>query len=335
MMEPTVAPSRPRWWRQALPWVIAGGTLIFMFVRVDFAEVADHLKQAQVGLIVLAFLGYCAVYYLTDVLSFFRTYQRLEIPIGLAETARLRFASYAVQGINGAITEIMTVLYLLRVKRTPVLKSTGAAGFIYFNELLTLLALLTYFIFFLPPENRIVREVPFIDRPHQLWTLLQSGVVLVWMAFPFWLWFWSSSFPERWARVRDAEILAPFASARLRDYLEVFLYRFSNNLISIGANIIILRAMGIKAPASLLFAVVPIMVNAAYLPISAAGMGGPQLVADVLLRHQATEGQILAYSLVWSALFFLTRTLTGLAFLRPVYHAAFPPEGLAPAEDKA
>jgi hypothetical protein len=327
MTETAQAPARPGWWRQILPWAFAAGILAYMFYKVDFRAVAQNLGQDRVSWIriVAAFLGYCAVYYATDVMSFYRTYIRLSIPMDLAGTARLRFASYAVQAINGAITEIMTVLYLFRVKQTPVLKATSAAGFIYFNEMLTMLALLTWCAFKLPVENRIAYTIPWLHR--QLWPVMQSGLVVAWLLVPCWFAFWSSTLPENWPRVRGSEVLSAFAEARLRDYLEVFLYRFSNNLISIGANVIILQGLGIKAPAALLFAVVPIMVNVAYLPVSAGGFGAPQLVADSLLRGYADRDQLLAYSLVWSALFFLTRTLTGLAFFKPIYQAAFPREG--------
>ena len=68
------------------------------------------------------------------------------------------------------------------------------------------------------------------------------------------------------------------------------------------------------------------MVNVAYWPVSAGGFGGPQLVAHFLLKGYASEEAVFAYSLVWSALFFLTRSLTGISFIRPVYKAAFPAE---------
>jgi len=314
-------PRKPSLARQAAPVLLALAILGYMFYSIDFGKVLEALSGAKVSWIVAAYLTYCAVYYGTDVLSFFRTYQRLEVPIGVAETARLRFASYAVQAINGAITELMTVLYLYRVKKTPVLRSTGAAGFIYYCETLSIVALLGYCAFWLPAEYRIDLAVPWINLP--FWSVFQALIVIVWALVPPWLIFWRTGLKDRFPRVRDAGVLAAFQDARLLDYVEVFLYRFATNFVSLLANVVMLRAMDVEAPLALMFAAVPIMVNVAYWPVSVGGFGGPQLVAQFLFKGHAREEEILAYSLVWSALFFITRWSTGVAFLRPVYRAAF------------
>lgn len=315
------APAKPSLLRQVVPWFIALGILGYMFYEVDFSRVWEALENARVSWIIAAYLTYCAVYFFTDILSFFRTYNWFNVEIGFNETARLRFASYTVQAITGALTEIMTVLYMFRVKKVPVLHSTSSAGFIYFNETLTMIAFLSYCAFFLPEANRIQVIIPGVDIA--FWTLFQALIIVAWSILPAWFIFWRTGLRDRLPKVRDASMLMAFKEATLANYCEVFLYRFSNNFISILANIVMLRALGIEAPAALLFAVVPIMVNVAYWPVSAGGFGGTQLVAHFLLAGHASEEQVLAYSLVWSALFFLTRTLTGVGFIGPVYKAAF------------
>jgi hypothetical protein len=317
------APKKPSLARQVAPWLFAAGIVAFMLYKVDFGKVMAALEGAHVSWIVAAFLTYCAVYYLTDVLSFYRSYNWFNVEIGLGETARLRFASYTVQAVNGALTEIMSVLYMFRVKKTPVLQVTSSAGFVYFNETVTLIALLSFCAFFLPEANRIEGTVPGIGVHY--WSVFQVLIIAAWTATVVWLVFWRTGLKDRWPRLRDASVLLAFRRATLAHYGEVFLYRFSNNLISVVMNIVMLKALGISAPAALMFAAVPVMVNVAYWPVSAGGFGGPQLVAHFLLKGYATEEQVLAYSLVWSALFFLTRVLSGLPFLPPVYKAAFPP----------
>jgi hypothetical protein len=316
------APQKPSLARQVAPWLFAAGILAFMLYKVDFGKVVAALEGARVSGIVAAFLTYCAVYYLTDVLSFYRSYNWFNVRIGPGETARLRLASYTVQAVNGALTEIMSVLYMFRVKKTPVLQVTSSAGFVYFNETLTMIALLSFCAFFLPDENRILAAAPRIGVP--VWSLFQGLILAAWAAVALWLVFWRTGLKDRWPRVRDASVLTAFKQAALAHYGEVFLYRFGNNLVSVGANIVMLKALGITAPAALMFAAVPVMVNSAYWPASAGGFGMPQLVAHFLLKGYATEEQVLAYSLIWSALFFLTRVFSGLPFLMPVYKAAFP-----------
>ncbi len=316
--------SRPSLLRQLVPYVFAGLILAYMFYKVDFSRVGDILLRDEIRhyRIVGAYLVYCAFYYFTDILSFYRAYNLFNTAIGLLETARLRLASYTVQSVNGAITEIMSVLYMLRVKKVPVWGSTSSAGFVYFNEVYTMVALLTYCAFFLPPENRIMVEMPVAGM--SFWSLFQGVILFAWAVLPLWLLFFRTRAGPVLKRLYNADVLVAFRKARVRDYAEVIAYRFGNNLISVLVNIVILRAMGIDAPPALLFAAVPVMVNVAYWPISVGGFGGPQLVADFLLRGHATEETILAYSLVWSALFFITRSLSGLPFLRPVWRAAFP-----------
>ncbi|HUT54524.1 MAG TPA: lysylphosphatidylglycerol synthase domain-containing protein [bacterium] len=316
------APKKPSLARQVAPWLFAAGILAFMLYKVDFRKVGEALAGARASWIVAAFLTYCAVYYLTDVLSFYRSYNWFNVEISLGETARLRFASYTVQAVNGALTEIMSVLYMFRVKKTPVLEVSSSAGFVYFNETVTLVALLSFCAFLLPEQNRIRASVPWIGV--QYWSVFQGLIILAWAVVPLWLAFWRTGLRDRWPRWRDASVLTAFKQATIANYGEVFLYRFSNNLISVVANIVMLKALGIAAPAALMFAAVPVMVNVAYWPVSAGGFGGPQLVAHFLLKGYATEEQVLAYSLIWSALFFLTRVFSGLPLLAPVYRAAFP-----------
>ncbi len=319
------APSKPSLIRQVVPWFAAAGILAFMFYKVDFAGVWAALKATGSNMYVIigAYLVYCLMYWITDVLGFWRAYNWFNASIGLAETARLRFASYTVQAVNGALTEIMCVLYMYRVKKVKALESTGTAGFVYFNENVVLVLLLTFCAFFLPEQRRVYDPVPGLGVP--FWTVLQGLLVAVWVFIPIFLIFWRSGLKDKFPRVRDAGVLTAFNKATLLEYLEVFLYRFSNNLVSVGVNIVILRAMGIDAPIALMAAAVPIIVNLAYTPASAMGFGGPQLAAYYLLKGYAAEDQVVAYSLIWSALFFLTRFLAGIGFLKPVYSAAFPP----------
>jgi uncharacterized membrane protein YbhN (UPF0104 family) len=316
--------KRPSLIRQLIPWVFAAGILAFMFHKIDFEEVAKILKNAKASWIISAYLFYCVTYYFCDILSFYRSYNWFNTKISLGETARLRLASFAVQAINGAITELMSVLYMLRVKKVPALESTSSAGFIYFNEILTMVALLSYCAFFLAPEYRIQVSVPYMNLG--FWTLFQALIIAAWAFVPVWLLFWRTGIRDRFPKVRDNVLLTAFKKATVANYGEVFFYRFANNFLSLIANIVILKALGIDAPLPLLFAAVPIMVNVAYWPVSAGGFGGPQLVAHYLLKGYASEEAVFAYSILWSALFFLTRSLTGIAFIRPVYKAAFPAE---------
>jgi len=150
--------------------------------------------------------------------------------------------------------------------------------------------------------------------------------VAAWLLIPAWIIFWRTRVRNLVPKIRDNPLLATFKKATLENYLEVFGYRLAGNVAGLAAGVVMLKAVGINAPLALLFAGVPIMVDAAYWPVSAGGFGSPQIVALVLLRDYASKEAILAFSLAWSALFFIVRTLTGLPFIRPVYKSAFPPK---------
>jgi len=324
--KPDAAPKKPSLLRQLVPWVIAAGILAYMFHQVEFRKLAEALKSARASWLLAAFLAYCAVYYLTDILSFWKTYQWFNTEISFSETARLRFASFMLQAVNGALTEMMMVLYMFRVKKVPVLHAASSALFIYFNETLTLITLLAYCAFFLPAQNRILLVLPVLGVSS--WTLFQALLAAAWGLGILWLVFWRTKMRDLAPKMRDNRLLMAFKRASLLNYGELFLYRFSNNLFSVFMNIIMLRGLGINAPPALFFAAVPVMVNVAYMPVSAGGFGGPQLAAHFLLKGYASEESILAYSLVWSSLFFLTRTFTGLPFMRAIYRAAFPAQNI-------
>jgi len=316
-------PQKPSLIRQAAPYLLAGGILVYMFRQVNLPEVMWVLTNPDNHPLVIieAYLFYCAVYYFTDVLSFSRVYSWFNTPMSFVETLKLRFASYTVQAVNGVLTEIMCVLYMFRVKKVSIMNSTSSMAFVYFNETVSLILLLSFCAFFLPEQRQIQIEV----SGFPFWTLFQALVVLALVLALLWVAFFQSGLSGRFPKLHNRAVLLSFRRASLGNYLEIFSYRFGNNLVSLFVNVMILYALGIEAPLWLMFAASPIMVSAAYWPVSAGGFGGPQLAAHFLLKGYATVPEVLAYSLVWSSLFFLTRTLTGLPFLLPVYKAAFPP----------
>ena len=306
--------AKPALWRQLLPWLTAAGILGYVFWKVNFSEVSAALKSASLVAVIAGYAVYTLTYYITDALSFWRCYSRYNLPIRFSEVFKLRLASYLVQALNGAVTEVLTVLYLYRRHRVPALSSASSGLFVYFLE--------TY--------NMVLAASICLIMVPQLRTLPTLGPALVgicaaaWLFLLLWLLYWHTGLRNRlWPSLQERTLLTAFAQAKLWHYPEIWLYRLLTVAASVWANIWIFRSMGVTAPTGLLVAVVPLIVNIVYWPVSAGGMGGPQLAADILLRGYATSAQAVAWSLILSASFLLTRTLTGVFFIRPVWRAAF------------
>jgi len=306
--------EKPALWRQILPWMLAAGILGYVFYKVPFAQVAAELKGVSLTAVIVGYLVYTLTYYLTDALSFWRCYSRYNLAIGFAEVFKLRLASYLVQALNGAVTEALSILYLYRRHRVPALASSSSALFVYFFEIYNMILALSLCLL-LVPEFRVIPK---------LGPALAALCAAAWVFLPLWLLYWHTGLRNRlWPSLQNRQLLVAFARAKLRHYPEIWLYRLLTVAASVWASIWIFRSMGVTAPTGLLVAAVPAIINITYWPISAGGMGGPQLAADILLRGHATSAQAVAWSLIWSAVFLITRALTGLFFIRPVWREAF------------
>ena len=315
-----LAVGKPALWRQALPWVLAVGILAYVFSKVNLAEVKAALAGVSLVAVIVGYLVYTLTYYLTDALSFWRCYSRYNLRIGFGEILKLRLASYFVQALNGAVTEVLTVLYLLRRHRVPALASASSGLFVYFLETYNMVLAATICLYLVPE----LRAHP------QLGPALTWGCAAAWGFMGLWLLYWQTGLRRRlFPGLQHKAIFTAFAQAKLWHYPEIWLYRLLTVAASVWANIWIFRSMGIEAPTGLLVAVVPLVINVIYWPVSAGGMGGPQLAADILLKGYTTSAQAVAWSLILSAAFLLSRTLTGVFFIGPVWKAAFRTE--APA----
>ncbi len=312
--EPAGEIEKPGLWRQVLPWVAALGILGYVFHKVPFAQVAQELKAVSLTAVIAGYLVYTLAYYITDALSFWRCYSRYNLAIGFGEVFKLRLASYLVQALNGAVTEVLTVLYLYRRHRVPVLESGGSAMFVYFFEIYNMVLALSICLLMVPPLRGFSWLGP----------ALIAVCAAAWVFLPLWLLYWHTGLRRRlWPGLQKRQFLNAFAKAKLRHYPEIWLYRVLPVAASVWTTIAIFRSMGVLAPTGLLIAAVPAIINVTYWPVSAGGMGGPQLAADILLRGQMTSAQAVAWSLIWSAVFLITRTLTGVFFIRPVWREAF------------
>ena len=306
--------AKPSWVRQIAPWFAAAGILGYVFYKVPFAQVAQELKGVSLAAVIVGYLVYTLAYYLTDALSFWRCYSRYNLAISFGEVFKLRLASYLVQALNGAVTEVLTVLYLYRRHRVPVLESGSSAMFVYFFETYNMILAISISLV-LVPDLRHLRG---------LGPALVAACLLAWVFLPLWLLYWHTGLRHRlWPSLQEKKVFTAFAQAKLSHYPEIWIYRVIPVVASVWTTIVIFRSMGVTAPTGLLVAVVPLVINVTYWPVSAGGMGGPQLAADILLRGYATSAQAVAWSLIWSAVFLLTRTLTGIFFIRPVWREAF------------
>ena len=306
--------EKPSLVRQIAPWFAAAGILGYVFYKVPFTEVKEALKGVSLTAVIVGYLVYTLAYYITDALSFWRCYSRYNLAISFAEVFKLRLASYLVQALNGAVTELLTVLYLYRRHRVSVLESGSSAMFVYFFEIYNMVLALSICLLMVPPLRGFSWLGP----------VLIAVCAAAWVFLPLWLLYWHTGLKNRlWPGVQEKKIFTSFALAKLRHYPEIWLYRVIPVVASVWTTIAIFRSMGVTAPNGLLIAAVPAIINVTYWPVSAGGMGGPQLAADILLRGYMTSAQAVAWSLIWSAVFLITRTLTGIFFIRPVWREAF------------
>jgi len=301
--------KRPPAWRMAVPYLIAGAILYWVFRDIDFREFLDALWKGNLALVVTAMAGFTLVYSVCDITSYGLCYRWYVLPwIKVREMMNARLGSYLLHVLYTPLSTVANLVYLRRHKGAPVWWALSANALTSVHDLFSINVLLTLALV-LHVTVAPVKELS------DLWLLPVSVPWLVALGYALY-WFTPVRDMKIFRKVTTNPILRSCRFAKAHHYLVLLGSRLAVAFAGVAANAALLYSFGIDAPLPMIIITGPLMIGTAFMPISGGGFGGPQLVAQVLLPYAGgNEALVAAYSVAFSAGFTLGRSLVGIIFM--------------------
>jgi hypothetical protein len=308
---PPAARGRAPLWRRAIPY--AGTIFIFglIFWRIPVAKVGAALEHVPILEFVALFLPYSLFYFAIDSFCLTWVVRRFNTPMTLGEILPIRASMYLLALINTNLGQGGVAYYLYRKGRIPFLEALSSILFIALMEVYQLFLFSTVGVIFYHPTAPTQREIVGV---------LRIAYVIAWAGLGGFMLFFALA--RRSARIRQwvessraGGIAATFLAARPLDYLIVLAIRAPNFLASVVVQYFALVLYGIAIPFLKLILFLPLVFLAAALPIAVAHLGTSQAAWLLFFSGNATEVQILAYSLAAHFTFMICNGVIGLFFL--------------------
>ncbi len=303
--------ERAPWWRRAIPYV--GTALIFalIFWRIPIAKVGAALEHVPIVEFVALFLPYSLFYFAIDSFCLTWVVRRFNGPMTLGEILPIRASMYLLALINTNLGQGGVAYYLYRKGRIPFLEALSSILFIALMEVYQLFLFSTLGVIFYHPAAPTQREIVGVLRVAYVIAWLGLGAVMGFFALAR-----RSTRVREWVeRGRAGGVAATFLTARPLDYLIVLAIRAPNFLASVVVQYFALALYGITIPLIKLMLFLPLVFLAAALPIAVAHLGTSQAAWLLFFSGNATEVQILAYSLAAHFTFMICNGVIGVFFL--------------------
>ena len=289
------------WLRSALQWSVGLLVLWLLFRNVPLDETVAAARQADVWLLLLVTAATCVIWFWIDSAAISFLVTRFHVPFSKREARSIRALSYLVAMVNWNLGSGAIMLHLRRSKEIPL--TSSLATILFYNSLDGFI-LLAMAAVGLATSGHGTRGAAFAV----------AGVLAALIALVAAL---RADWPE-WeviARVRNSLPVRTIRAATLRDVTLVGTARLVYFLIFVFYFWAALRAFSVTVPALHLVGSVPLILLAAVLPVTPAGLGTQQAAMVYLLRAFGDEANILAFGLVFPISFMVARAVLALFYL--------------------
>jgi hypothetical protein len=288
-------------WRNLLPVLLSALLVWWVIHRVSL----DELKQAayQVDWVPLSLLtaALVAACFLWDSFCIRWLFTQPESPLAYPTALAARGGSYLASVVNYEVGQGLLAWYLSRSQNLPLLTSIGRCVLLTFHDMTVLLALGLL--------GSLLSDEPRV-RPIRIFCAAGLGGVMV-LALALNL--LPAARLRRWRATRWG---AGFVGWNLIRSARLCLLRGVYFAIIIFYAATALPLCGVSLDYSLIGSVIPLVLLADGLPISASGLGTRENVLLLLLHPEPdARGTVLAFSLIWSSGLIIGRSAIGLFYL--------------------
>jgi hypothetical protein len=294
--------------RDLPPFIIAALILAFVLHGRDWTEIGRAMGRADLRLFFLGAGIFIVAHFFSNCISYWQMYNWFLVRISFKETGKAFGATLLFQTVVTALGQAVFYLYLIRKKKLRALPVVGVSFFYIFNDLYVMLMIVAAALLLQPDLNR--------------WVYIWLAVLAPAMAFATWY------FPGRGGRhflkrIYSSDLAISLRAARPGHYAKFLPVRIIYVLLQFAGHMIALHAMGINAPFSAVIVITTLMTFTTFMPVSALGMGAPNLVALAFAPYvadPAVAGDVAAaYGLLFQTCFLFGRLAIGAAFALPFW----------------
>lgn len=289
------------WLRNSLQWGMGLFVLWLLFRSVPFDETLAAARHADVTLLVVVTAVTSVVWFWIDSAAISYLITRFHVPFSQREARSIRALSYLVAMVNWNLGSGAIMLHLRRSKEVPLTNSL--ATILFYNSL-------DGFILLAMAAIGLAMSAHGGSGAMIGVAIALAGLVGLVVGLradrPQW---------EVIDRVRGSLAVRTIRASTVRDFAIVGSARLVYFLIFVFYFWAALRAFAVAVPPLHLMGAVPLILLAAVLPVTPAGLGTQQAAMVYLLRAFGDEANILAFGLLFPVSFMIARALLALIYL--------------------
>lgn len=304
------------------PWIITVVLLVILYFKFDFKEAVERIKGANlylflpVAIIANVYLLFINSYVYYKVVNWFGG------PIKYKDVLSIRGASYLLTSVNAGAGQ-GGMMYLLSKRGNIELKKVvGASLFVPVVDLMFVASALLIPLV----ANLAVGGIIPDPQKYTLYIVLLVMWTLVFLHFLFW-----RVSPESFGRrLKDWEWVRPYRDAKLVTYLKLLGVRCCQHIPGILAFWLGLMAFrGYVGFPTFVARFFPALIIQA-MPISVAQTGTAQAGWILMFGDIVNHETLIAFTLSWNVLYFLSRVAIGIVFFRGEVKKFMQTEGKKP-----
>jgi uncharacterized membrane protein YbhN (UPF0104 family) len=280
--------------RRAAPWLVAGGILLALALRVDLAATLSAARGADLGRWSLLALSFSALWLALDAIGLRGLFARAGAPLSLGAMAGARAASYPWMALSFDLANAALIARLRRATGAPLTVLAGAMLVHYACDFLALSS--TAFGASLALDGRVAAVL----RPVVLALALGTLAAL-------------AAARRGLSRLGRGALADSLRGYRARDLLRLVALRalfYASFAAFVWST---LPCLGLSVPFADVLARMPLVQSVAALPIAPGGLGTAQAAMLALFSGFGPPERWLAYALLYSATLVAVRTPLGFA----------------------
>lgn len=300
------SPERPgrfsRGARIAVPFVVSGLLLAYLFSRIDAGEALDFVTSRVVLALVVPFVLFNAATLSIEAHCLRRVARSRELELTRLVAARIKAACYLLSILNYGLGAAGLSVLLRRRTASSLADAVGMVFLISLFDIGSVLLLVAVGAGF--------QEVDAVGVRVGLIAILIGAIVagFLFLRVPV------SLGPLE--TLRNLEIFRAPRTAPIPLLIELAILRFAFLLCFVGLTAALMSAFGIEVEPFRLGMNVAILIVVSAIPIAAGGLGTGQIVFVELFSGLAPDSKLLAASITLSAGLVVTRALLGFFFAR-------------------
>jgi len=293
--------------RVLLPWLVAGGCLVYAFEMVPLGECIEALRRARPALFLPLALAAVLTWFALESAAYAYTFSRFNLPLSWRDARSIRALSYLLTAIHWHFAKAAVVLRLNATHGVGILAATSTILLYQMIGILVLTVFAGIGALFLPPSAGPVQ------------VSLGALALAVGLLIAFVLIRSNRPHLRLLDELRAMTLLQAHRKLEIRDVVIIGGLKVAYQLIFVLVYYFGMRAFGLTPAFSLVLLATPILQAVGSLPIAPAGLGTQQAAMLFLFSDPAARGAdgaaILAFGFSLPITTLMARSLIALCYL--------------------